>query len=138
MTKKILVVEDDELMREFVAMVLRNAGYAVETAQDGREAGMALLSNPPALIVADVLMPGIDGFELVAGLRQVKETRDLPVIFLTSHASGETRGRELGALAYLHKPLNAERLLSVVAGALGQDSSAIRQSRGWRANGTGG
>jgi two-component system, OmpR family, alkaline phosphatase synthesis response regulator PhoP len=120
--KNILVVEDDELMREFVALILRNAGYDVETADDGVEAGMAVLSKPPALIVADVLMPGLDGFEFVATLRQLRKTRDIPVIFLTSHAAGETRGKELGAIAYLHKPLNAEKLLSVVASALRQDS----------------
>jgi CheY-like chemotaxis protein len=119
---KILVVEDDELMREFIALILRNAGYDVETAHDGVEAGVAVLSKPPALIVADVLMPGLDGFEFVATLRQLRKTRDIPVIFLTSHATGETRGKELGAIAYLHKPLNAERLLSVVASALPQDS----------------
>jgi CheY-like chemotaxis protein len=115
---KILVVEDDVLMREFVALILGSAGYTVETAQDGIEAGMAVLTKPPALIVADVLMPGLDGFQFVATLRQLKKTRDIPVIFLTSHAAGETRGKELGAIAYLHKPLNSERLLSVVAAAL--------------------
>lgn len=115
---KILVVEDDVLMREFVGLILTNAGYAVETAQDGVEAGMAVLSNPPALVIADVLMPGLDGFQFVATLRQLKKTRDIPVIFLTSHAEGEARGKELRAIAYLHKPVNAVRLLSVVAGAL--------------------
>ena len=115
---KILVVDDDDLMREFVTLVLRTAGYDVQTAHDGAEAGMLVLSEPPALIVADVLMPGLDGFELVARLRQVKETRDIPVIFLTSHTTGELRGKQLGAFAYLHKPLNAERLLSAVARAL--------------------
>lgn len=105
-------------MREFVALILSNAGYTVETAQDGVEAGMAVLSSPPALIVADVLMPGLDGFQFVATLRQLRKTRDIPVIFLTSHAAGEARGKELGAIAYLHKPLNAARLLSVVAAAL--------------------
>jgi CheY-like chemotaxis protein len=120
--RKILVVEDDALTREFVALILRNAGYTVETAEDGVEAGNAVLARPPALIVADVLMPAIDGFELIATLRQLRKTRDIPVIFLTSHASGESRGKELGAIAYLHKPLNAERLLSVVAAALPQES----------------
>ena len=118
MKQKILVVEDDELTRGFVALVLTSAGYAVDTAEDGVEGGMAVLSDPPDLIVADVLMPGIDGFELVATLRQLKTTRDIPVVFLTSHAAGETRGKELGAIAYLHKPLNIERLLSVVGAAL--------------------
>jgi CheY-like chemotaxis protein len=114
---KILVVEDDVLVREFVALILVNAGYVVETAQDGVEAGMAVLAKPPALIVADVLMPGIDGFQCVARLRELNTARNIPVIFLTSHAGGETRGKELGAIAYLHKPLNAQRLLTVVAGA---------------------
>lgn len=115
---KILVVEDDVLMREFVGLILSNAGYTVETAQDGVEAGMAVLSNPPALIIADVLMPGLDGFQFVATLRLLKKTREIPVIFLTSHAAGEARGKELGAIAYLHKPVNAVRLLSIVGAAL--------------------
>jgi DNA-binding response OmpR family regulator len=118
--KKILVVEDDELTRGFIALVLRTAGYAVETADDGVEGGMAVLTERPALIVADVLMPVLDGFEMVARLRELQATRDIPVIFLTSHAAGEARGKDLGAIAYLHKPLGIERLLTAVAAGLSQ------------------
>lgn len=86
---------------------------------------MAVLTEPPALIVADVLMPVLDGFEMVATLRQLEATRRIPVIFLTSHTAGEARGKDLGAIAYLHKPLGIERLLAAVAAGLAQ-GEAVR------------
>ena len=126
--RTILVVEDDELTRGFITLVLRNAGYAVEAAEDGVEGGMAVLALRPDLIVADVLMPVLDGFEMVRTLRQLQSTRDIPVVFLTSHAAGEMQGNELGAIAYLHKPLNIERLLSAVATGLSQRESVRKQA----------
>jgi DNA-binding response OmpR family regulator len=125
---KILVVEDDELTRGFIALVLKTAGYAVETAQNGVEGGMAVLNEPPALIVADVLMPVLDGFEMVAHLRTLQATKDIPVIFLTSHAAGEAQGKDLGAIAYLHKPLGIERLLSSVALGLSRRAEVLDRS----------
>ena len=116
--EKILVVEDDGMMREYVALFLRSAGYDVDTAEDGLAAVHAVRRNAPALIVSDVNMPRLSGFEFVATLRGDAEVRHIPVIFLTSVADGEKRSNELGALAYLKKPLKANELLPLVAASI--------------------
>lgn len=114
---KILVVDDDGIMRELVALHLTIAGHAVETAEDGAAGEMAVRAERPALIISDVNMPNKDGFEFVQTLRNDADTtiRRIPVIFLTSVADGKAKGMELGAVAYLSKPLIAESLVSLVA-----------------------
>jgi two-component system chemotaxis response regulator CheY len=115
MVAKILVVDDDRNMRELLAIHLRNAGYDVQTAEDGLAGGYGVLRSRPDLIISDVNMPHLDGFEFIAALRSERSTRGIPVIFLTSEEQGEIRGKELGAVGYMPKPVRADRLLSVVA-----------------------
>ena len=115
MAARILVVDDNAMMRELLALHLGNAGYAVETAEDGIAGGYAVLRERPDLIISDVNMPHLNGFEFIAALRSDAAVRDIPVIFLTSEAEGERRGRELGAAGYVPKPVSAERLLTLVA-----------------------
>jgi DNA-binding response OmpR family regulator len=112
---KILVVEDDGMMREYVALFLRSAGYNVDTAEDGMAAVRAVRRSAPALIISDVNMPHLNGFEFIATLREDAGVRNIPVIFLTSVSGGEKRSEELNALAYLRKPWKADKLLSLVA-----------------------
>lgn len=114
MAGRILVVEDDEAMRELLRLHLSSAGYAVEVAEDAIAAGYAVLKSAPDLIVCDVAMPHMDGFELVAALRSDDTVARVPVIFLTSLAEGEARARELGAAEYLRKPVRLEELLAAV------------------------
>lgn len=116
---RILVVDDDGMMRELVALHLTIAGYKVETAEDGVAGAEAVRRERPALIISDVNMPRRDGFEFVAGLQQDAAVRDIPVIFLTSNAEGEVRGMQLGAVAYLSKPLVPASLLSLVSSNVG-------------------
>jgi CheY-like chemotaxis protein len=111
----ILVVDDDPIMRELLRLHLSNAGYEVRVAQDGVEGGYGLLRNRPDLIISDVNMPHLDGFEFIAAIREEPEFRNIPVIFLTSATEAEYRGRELGAVAYVAKPVRADKLLSLVA-----------------------
>ena len=113
MTGRILVVEDDESMRELLRLHLSSAGYAVEVADDAIAAGYAVLKAPPDLIVCDVAMPHMDGFELVAALRADKALPRVPVIFLTSDAD-EGRARELAPSEFLSKPVRLEELLAAV------------------------
>ena len=94
---------------------MRNAGYDVQTANDGIEGGYGVLRNRPDLIISDVNMPYMDGFEFIAAVRTEAAMRNIPVIFLTSAAAGESRGRELGAVGYVPKPVLADQLLSIVA-----------------------
>lgn len=121
---KILVVDDDGITRELIALHLAIAGYAVATAEDGMAGEQAVRTERPALIISDVNMPNKDGFEFVLGLRQDVDTavQEIPVIFLTSVADGRLKGMRLGAVAYLTKPLVAENLLSLVAENVGRRS----------------
>ena len=115
MAARILVVDDDESLRELLRMHLSAAGYEVSTAADGISAGYQVLKAPPDLILSDVNMPHMDGFEFVAALKSDKSLPDIPVIFLTSMEDGDGRGKELGAVGYLTKPVRADRLLDMVA-----------------------
>jgi CheY-like chemotaxis protein len=115
MERRILVVEDEESMRELLRLHLSSAGYAVEAVEDAITAGYALLKRPPDLLVCDVDMPHMSGFELVAALRADPALAALPVVFLTSMSDGEGRARELGVRDYLRKPVRLEELLHAVA-----------------------
>ena len=113
--KTILVVEDDDTMRELLRLHLTTAGYAVRVAANGIEAGHAVLGITPDLIITDVRMPHMSGFELVEALREDPAMAKIPVIFLTIEGDAYDRGASLGALEYLTKPIRVEVLLQKVA-----------------------
>ena len=115
MAASLLVVDDNANMRELLQMHLRAAGYDVQVAEDGIVAGYAVLRSPPDLIITDVQMPHMDGFEFVAALRADKALPRFPVIFLTTMEEGELRGRDLGAVGYHAKPIRLDKLLELVA-----------------------
>lgn len=115
MPYRILVVEDDDWMRELVVLHLRSAGYVVAEAEDAIAAGYAVLKAPPDLIVCDIGMPHMDGLEFAAALRADRTVCRIPVIFLTAIEDGFERARELGSTEYLLKPLHADVLLAAVA-----------------------
>ena len=115
MAANILIVDDDEGIRELLRLHLSSAGYAVTVTEDAIAAGYTVLRSRPDLIICDVNMPHMDGFEFVAALRSDRTIPDIPVIFLTSVEEGDHRGKELGAVGYLTKPVRADRLLALVA-----------------------
>jgi CheY-like chemotaxis protein len=115
MAARILVVDDDEGIRDLLRLHLTSAGYEVEVAADAIVAGYRVLKSPPDLIITDVNMPHMDGFEFVAALKADTTLPRIPVIFLTSVEDGDARGRELGAVGYITKPVRSDRLLSLVA-----------------------
>lgn len=115
MAARILVVDDDSSLRELLRLHLSNAGYAVRVAEDAIAAGHMVLEETPDLIICDVIMPYMDGFEFVAALKADSTLPYIPVIFLTSEADGDLRGKELGAVGYLIKPVRAENLFALVA-----------------------
>jgi DNA-binding response OmpR family regulator len=121
---RILVVDDDECMRELVRLHLSNAGYEVEAAADAVIALRAIMRRPPALVIADVDMPYLNGLEFIGALRSDSLYAKIPVMFLTVRTDVDQRARELGALACLHKPLLAPQLLSAVAAALSNGKPA--------------
>lgn len=111
----ILVIDDDESMRDLLRLHLAAAGYDVEVAADAIAAGYMVLRSPPDLIITDVNMPHLDGFEFIEALRSDKTLPKIPVIFLTSVEEGDHRGKSLGAVGYVTKPVRADKLLSLVA-----------------------
>jgi two-component system, chemotaxis family, chemotaxis protein CheY len=115
MAAKILIIDDDESMRELLRLHLSGAGYEVEVAEDAIAAGYHVLENPPQLIISDVNMPHLDGFEFIEALRADKSMPEVPVIFLTSVEEGDQRGKSLGVAGYITKPVLADRLLALVS-----------------------
>jgi len=115
MAASILIVEDDESIRDLLRLHLAAAGYEVRVAEDAISAGYMLLRSPPDLIISDINMPHMDGFEFIAALKADHSLPKIPVIFLTSMEDGDLRGKELGAVGYITKPVRADRLLSLVA-----------------------
>lgn len=104
-TKNILVVEDSITSRMLLKNILETSGYGVTTSVDGVEAMTALKSQDFDLVVSDVQMPRMDGFELTASIRSDEKLKDLPVVLVTSLGSREhrERGIEVGANAYINK-----------------------------------
>lgn len=115
MAATILVIDDDESMRDLLRLHLSAAGYEVQVAEDAIAAGYMVLKRPPDLIISDVNMPHLDGYEFIQALREDPALRDIPVIFLTSEDEADYRGKELGAVGYAPKPIRADRLLELVA-----------------------
>jgi DNA-binding response OmpR family regulator len=110
---KILVIDDDTSMLAFLKLHLQKAGYVVLLAEDGIVGGRLALSASPDLILLDVQMPYLSGYELVEALKVDPATWDIPVVFLTADKHVEQRTRMLRAEAFLKKPVKVERLLEV-------------------------
>src|SRR5258706_4996504 len=106
----ILVIEDDPKTGDYLKKGLRESGYAVDLARTGTDGLHMALEHHYELVVLDVMLPGIDGWEIMRALRA---RRDLPVIFLTArdHVSDRIRGLELGADDYLVKPFSFTELV---------------------------
>ena len=115
---KILVIDDCNIMRELLALQLASAGHDVDKASDVVSGGHAVLSARPDLIVSDVDMPVVDGFQLIAALRENGAGLGIPVIFVSSNPTREPGAMVLGAAAFLSKPVSVDRLLSCVAASL--------------------
>lgn len=111
---KILVVDDEPSMRELLRLHLSNEGYEVLAAEDAVVAGHLILQGKPDLLIVDVQMPYMNGYEFVGALRSDPSTRDIPVVFLTTDNNVSSQANRLGAAAYLNKPVMADRLLEVV------------------------
>ncbi len=120
MAKRILVVDDEVKLLRAVAVTLREEGYEVTTAPGGAEALVAVSASVPDLVVSDIRMPRMDGYQLARALRASPRTELIPVIFLTAKGERKDRlaGIRSGVDAYLVKPFDPEELIAVVANLL--------------------
>ncbi|WP_343699183.1 ATP-binding protein [Caulobacter sp.] len=116
----VLLADDNADLRAYISRLLEAQGYAVHAVADGHAALAAARAARPQLLVTDVMMPGLDGFGLLAAIRQDAQLRDLPVIMLSARAGEEAKveGLDAGADDYLTKPFSARELVARVAGAI--------------------
>jgi DNA-binding response OmpR family regulator len=122
----VLIVDDDPGFRMLCAMNLQLEGLVVLEAADGRIGLEQARAACPDLVLSDVMMPGLDGFQLAEALRRDERTRTMPLIFISAESStaNEARASALGALAYLTKPFDPTALASLVATVLGRPAAA--------------
>jgi CheY-like chemotaxis protein len=120
---RILVVDDDPVILRLLQVNFRLEGYEVLTASRGDEALRVAKEQHPEVIVLDVMMPGIDGYEVCRQLKEDPDTAAAPVIFLSARAqdADRDRGYALGVVAYVTKPFDPGQLVDVVRRATGAD-----------------
>ena len=111
---RILVVDDEPHIVRLIQVNLERQGYQVETANNGAQALAKIKESRPDLLVSDVMMPEMDGFELLANVRREPSLMDLPVIMLTAKAQDRDvmQGYQTGADMYLTKPFNPAELIA--------------------------
>jgi len=120
MLKRLLVVDDEPNLLRAVEAVLRGEGFEITTARSGREALVAVAQSLPDLIVSDVRMPGMDGFQLARKLRASTHSALVPIVFLTAKDETEDRieGFQSGVDVYLTKPFEPDELVVVIKSVL--------------------
>jgi len=113
---RILIIDDDELLRDMLHMQLSRVGYSVTTAADAAEGIRALLANDFDLVVSDVEMPYMNGLEMVRAIRGDEKTRHIPVLMLTAHYDDYTwsQAMRLGVKDYLTKPMKGDELIAAI------------------------
>ena len=117
--KTILVVEDDADQRELIKLHLLNAGYMVRGVANGLEAAASCLQLTPDLVISDVHMPRMSGFDMIRILKTEPAMKNIPVIFLTVDEGARDVGEGLGAIEYLAKPFKPASLIMLVGKHLG-------------------
>jgi twitching motility two-component system response regulator PilH len=115
--KKILVVDDSPTERFYVVDLLTKSGYEVITADNGEEGIAQAKANKPDLVLMDVVMPGLNGYQATRTLTRDEDTKNIPVIVCTSKGQETDKiwGLRQGALDYMVKPVNGEELLQKIA-----------------------
>jgi len=113
---KILLIDDDPTVIKLAGSLLQNQGYEVAAASEAPNGLEMAMKDRPDLIVLDVMMPIINGYNICRLMKNEETCRDIPIILLTSRAEDEDRkiGAEVGANAYLAKPINSEEFLRQV------------------------
>ena len=125
MLKKILVVEDDESVLKLECILLTSAGYEIHAAMSGVDALGDIAHELPDLLLLDVMLPRLDGFEVCKRLKRNAKTQHIPVIFLTARNTPEDilRGMQVGGNQYITKPFKSASLMKSIHQLLIKDKS---------------
>lgn len=126
MKRTILVVDDELMTREMLRMMLELSGYAVTEAVDGEDALAKIDEVQPDMVLLDVMMPGVDGFEVCRRLRANEKTAHIPIVILSAKTAPDAvqKGLAAGANTYLKKPVTREELIEEVAARIGVSTPA--------------
>ncbi|MCF8076813.1 MAG: response regulator [Desulfotignum sp.] len=115
-SQRILIVDDEPEILKMLTRILSEESYCLETAKDGFDAGMKIMTFKPGLVILDLIMPGMDGFEVCRQIKANPDTAHIKVLAVTGYDSEENRQKILseGADAYLAKPLFKEELMQTI------------------------
>ena len=113
--KKVLVVDDDPVVIRLVKELLKTQGYVVETAKDGIDAMVMVKKEMPDLIVLDIMMPELNGYDVLRTLKFTDEFKEIPVLLLTAREQElDKRIGEMMGIEYIQKPVNREAFLEKI------------------------
>lgn len=124
MQKRILIVEDEESLLKLESILLTTKGFVVQGVANGIAAMESISDHPPDLVLLDVMLPGLDGFEVCRQIKGNPETRHIPVILLTAKKSPEdlARGKEVGADQYITKPFKSSMVVAAIEELLAKNN----------------
>jgi len=110
------VVEDEESLLKLESILLSSKGYDVTGVMDGKAALVQMATNPPDLVVLDIMLPELDGFEVCRQIKENPATKGIPVIMLTAKKNSQdyARGMEVGADAYITKPFKSAKVMETI------------------------
>lgn len=116
MRKRILVVEDEESLLKLESILLSSKGYSVTGVMDGKSALEEVRTNLPDLVILDIMLPEIDGFEVCRQIKEDPATSHIPVLMLTAKKNSQDmeRGRQVGCDVYITKPFKSAKVLDMV------------------------
>ncbi|HVE11767.1 MAG TPA: response regulator [Elusimicrobiota bacterium] len=121
MAKKILAVDDEPELLNLIRLALEPAGYEVVTCESGSRAWDALVEHKPALLVLDVMLPGIDGYSLAIKISQDEATKSVPIVVVTALEPSRTLFKKFPqVVGFMTKPFYAEELVKTVEAAIGK------------------
>ncbi len=117
---RILIVEDEESLLKLESIILSSKGYNVTGVMDGRSALDEITANPPDLVILDIMLPELDGFEVCRHIKENPATKNIPVVMLTAKKNSQdyARGMEMGADAYMTKPFKSAKVIETIEGLL--------------------
>jgi twitching motility two-component system response regulator PilG len=117
---RILIVEDEESLLKLESILLSSRGYQVTGVMDGASALARIEESKPDLVLLDIMLPGIDGFEVCRRIKENPATADIPVVMLTAKKNSQdmAKGTQVGADAYMTKPFKSVKIIEVIEGLL--------------------